>query len=150
MLNSCEVLSKSFQQLNKQELYRILFLRIQVFCVEQECAYQDIDGCDKISQHIFFENQGQVIAYARVIPPKDGICHIGRVVVSKEFRNHKLASKIMQASIKYCQNHYPKDIIEISAQSYLTDFYKKLGFISMGKYYLEDDIPHELMQITPF
>ncbi|MCF6287978.1 MAG: GNAT family N-acetyltransferase [Proteobacteria bacterium] len=141
--------NKSFAQLNKQELYSILQLRIQVFCVEQNCPYQDIDGLDQISQHFYIADGDKIIAYARVIPPQDNVCHIGRVVVAEDFRDNKLASKIMQSCIKYCQNHYCHSIIAISAQSYLRDFYHKLGFTSMGKHYLEDDIPHELMQISP-
>jgi ElaA protein len=147
MLKSTEILYKSFQELNTKELYAILALRMEVFCVEQNCPYQDADGLDFKSQHVYIGEENEVIAYARVMPPEQGKCHIGRIVVAQKSRGKKLATKIINACIQYCKKHYPQGIIEISAQSYLTDYYQSLGFKSTGKFYLEDDIPHEQMQI---
>ncbi len=148
MLKSTDILCKSFQELSSQELYAILALRMQVFCVEQNCPYQDADGLDFKSQHFIIGDENEVFAYARVIPPEQGKCHIGRIVVAQKSRGQKLATKIINTCIQYCKNHYPQTIIEISAQSYLTDYYQSLGFKSTGKFYLEDDIPHEQMQIS--
>ena len=148
MLKSTNIETKSFQELNSKELYAILALRMEVFCVEQDCPYQDADGMDFICQHFLIVSNNKLAAYARVIPPQaDGKCHIGRIVVAKEMRSQKLATKIIKSCIKYCQNTYPSMTIEISAQSYLTDYYQSLGFKSTQKFYLEDDIPHEQMQI---
>ncbi len=135
---------KSFNELTSHQLYEIISLRMKVFCVEQECPYQDADGEDYEAIHVFIEEDNKVISYARVIPSTDGLYSIGRVVVDASFRSHGLAKKIMNCSIKYCLDHQAK--IVISAQSYLKGFYLSLGFISLSEYYLEDDIPHEKMQ----
>jgi len=147
MLNSQQVISKSYKELSKAELYAILSLRIQVFCVEQNCPYQDIDFQDQKSQHVFIQKDQYLCAYARIIPDENHVFHIGRVVVDKKFRGDKLATLIMKNCINYCQNQHPNSCIEISAQSYLNAFYQALGFKSTGKYYQEDDIPHEQMQL---
>lgn len=147
MLKSSSILIKSFQQLNKAELYAILALRMEVFCVEQSCPYQDVDGLDEAAQHFFIFDNNDVIAYARVLPAHENKCHIGRIVVKKKYRGLKLATKLIKSCIEYCKKQYTNIPIEISAQSYLTDYYQSLGFKSMGKFYLEDDIPHEQMQI---
>lgn len=144
-MNSCAVISKDFDVLSKAELYAILALRVQVFCVEQNCPYQDLDNQDQQAQHVFIKDNGIIMAYARIIKGKQGVYHIGRVVVDKRYRNQGLATVIMQACIDELKNK--AKIIELSAQSYLTEFYKGLGFKSTGEYYLEDDIPHEKMQL---
>ena len=131
---------KSFDELTKEELYAILALRIEVFCVEQECPYQDVDGQDQDAQHVFINDGDIIIAYARIIKGRNHY-HIGRVVVNPSYRKKGLARIIMKACIAQLENQ----IIEISAQSYLSDFYQNLGFKNTGKYYLEDDIPHEQM-----
>ncbi len=147
MLNSFSIINKPFSDLTSQEIYSILALRIQVFCVEQQCAYQDIDGLDQTAHHFYCAQGDAIVAYARIIPANNKTCYIGRIVVAKNFRNNKLATKIIKACINYCQKHFPQNTIEISAQSYLSDYYQSLGFKSTGKFYLEDDIPHEQMQI---
>jgi len=150
MLNSSQVLAKSFDELTKIELYSILALRVQVFCVEQNCPYQDLDNRDQQSQHIFIKDVDIIAAYARIIGTDDNVFHIGRVVVNENYRKHGLATIIMQSCIDGIQNNNhskEKTTIVISAQSYLTGFYQDLGFKSTGKFYLEDDIPHEQMQI---
>jgi len=147
MLNSYELISKTFDELTKIELYAILALRIQVFCVEQNCPYQDIDNQDQDATHVFIKEGNNMTAYARIIKETDNIFHIGRVVVKQSQRKYGLATKVMAHCIETINQH-EKVTIFISAQSYLKDFYKKLGFKNTGKYYLEDDIPHEQMQIT--
>ena len=147
ILSNFQIKTSSFEQLSKQELYAILALRVEVFCVEQDCPYQDVDGVDFVCQHFTVFHESELAAYARVIPPDTSICYIGRIVVAKKYRGQKLATKLIETCINYCKNNYSNNIIEISAQSYLTDYYQSLGFKSTGKFYLEDDIPHEQMQI---
>jgi ElaA protein len=142
---SDQVNSKSFNELTKAELYAILALRIEVFCVEQNCPYQDADGQDQEAQHVFIKSEKSIMAYARILKDKDNPNkqHIGRVVVNPNYRRKGLAKHIMQACIDEIESH--TTVIEISAQSYLSHFYQGLGFKNTGKYYLEDDIPHEQM-----
>lgn len=149
MLNSFQVLSKSFDELTKSELYIILALRMQVFCVEQNCPYQDLDNQDQEAIHVFIKDADAIAAYARIINGNENVCHISRVVVNETHRKHGLATIIMNSCIDTIQSMNTgkeQATIVISAQSYLKDFYKKLGFTNTGKYYLEDDIPHEQMQ----
>ena len=142
---------KSFSQLNTAELYQILKLRIDVFCVEQDCPYPDLDDLDQKAWHVFDVNdEGAVVAYARILPP--GLSYpedasIGRVATAAQARAHGLGITLMEAAIGFCQSEYPDHAISISAQSYLHRFYRNLGFVSTGEYYLEDDIPHQHMRL---
>jgi len=140
---SDQVKIKSFDELTKVELYSILALRIEVFCVEQECPYQDVDGQDHNAQHVFINDEETIAAYARIIKGHNNDYHIGRVVVNPKYRKKGLATIIMKACFAELKNR--TQFIEISAQSYLSEFYKSLGFKNTEKYYLEDDIPHEQM-----
>ena len=144
MLKSYSVATKNFKELTKTELYAILALRVEVFCVEQNCPYQDIDGLDRDALHVFIHDKEHIFAYARIIKENKDTCHIGRVVVSPDSRKQHLATKIMHTCIKEIKKTAAKRI-EISAQSYLTDFYQGIGFQNTGKYYLEDEIPHQQM-----
>lgn len=141
-LNQIQI--KTFNELSSQQLYEILRLRMKVFCVEQNCPYQDADGMDYQAIHVFIEKENQIKAYARIIISDNRQHSIGRVVVDDKFRGEGLAKAIMKTGINYCLQH--KANITLSAQSYLKEFYQSLGFKSLGEYYLEDDIPHEKMQ----
>lgn len=144
-MNSDSIQIKSFDELTKDELYSIIALRMQVFCVEQNCPYQDLDNLDQGSTHVFFKDDTYISAYARII--QDGaICHIGRVVVNPDYRSKGLATSLMESCLEHIVANNMGTVI-ISAQSYLQNFYKKLGFKNTGKYYLEDDIPHEEMEL---
>lgn len=150
-----EVIFKSFNSLTKAELYEILRLRAGVFVVEQDCAYQDIDNKDQKAVHAFISNKNSgIIAYARLFKAKDYAEEpsIGRVVTNRAFRNKGLANKLMEASIDYMKNNWKVSTIELSAQNYILDFYRKLGFKPVGKSYLEDGIPHTrmLLKTTEF
>ncbi len=139
----------SFAELTADQLYQILQLRCAVFVLEQQCPYQELDGLDQQSLHLFQASQsGEVFAYARILPPglssADDIS-IGRVVVSKERRKDQIGQALMQAAMTAALDRYPGHRIKISAQTYLTQFYLNLGFVSTGKYYLEDQIPHQEM-----
>lgn len=138
---------KSFSDLTKEELYNILSLRSEVFIVEQNCAYQDIDQKDQFALHVFIKKNNQIIAYTRIFKPNDYFKYssIGRVVVLKKERASKIGSQIMSFSIKKIEEIFNETKIKISAQKYLINFYKKLGFITIGEEYLEDGIPHITM-----
>ena len=138
---------KSFKELTKQELYSLLKLRAEVFVVEQNCIYQDIDGKDEKALHILGFKNDKLIAYTRVFKPGDYFenASIGRVLVIKNERHLKYGNRIMKQSIQAIKNNYNETTIKISAQCYLNNFYNNLGFIAVGTQYLEDGIPHILM-----
>ena len=138
---------KKFSELSIEELYQILRLRSEVFVVEQDCVYQDLDNKDQISVHIFTKEKNEIVAYTRIFKSGDYYKNpsIGRVVVSKKNRGKELGKKIMIYSIDYIQENLKGDKIELSAQKYLDKFYKDLDFYKIGEDYLEDGIPHQRM-----
>ena len=138
---------KTFKQLTNIELYEILQLRSEVFVVEQDCVYQDIDGNDEKGLHIIGTKEGEIVAYTRCFKPGDYFkeASIGRVVVKKSQRKYKYGNDIMNASVEAIKNHYNTNLIKISAQCYLDKFYNNLGFKAIGEGYLEDGIPHIAM-----
>ena len=142
-----DITTKTFQELTTQELYDILQLRSEVFVVEQDCVYQDIDGKDQKALHVLGYKNNVVVAYTRIFKPGDYFekASIGRVVVSKKERQHKYGYDIMEASIQAIKEHYNETNIKISAQCYLNKFYNNLGFKAIGEDYLEDGIPHIAM-----
>ena len=141
------VVIKKFNDLSTIELYEILQLRSEVFVVEQDCVYQDIDGNDQKALHIIGTVENKIIAYTRCFGPGDYFkeASIGRVVVKESQRKFKRGNQIMNSSIKAINNHYKTKIIKISAQCYLNKFYTNLQFKPIGEKYLEDGIPHIAM-----
>ena len=141
------IVTKIFTELDKEELYQILRLRSEVFVVEQDCVYQDIDNKDQIATHLFYKKEEEIIGYTRIFKKGDYYENpsIGRVVVSKNKRGKDLGKEIMLESMKYIKNNIKGEKIELSAQVYLDNFYKELGFYSKGEEYLEDGIPHQRM-----
>lgn len=138
---------KTFNQLTIHELYSLLQLRSEVFVVEQDCVYQDIDGKDKKALHVLGYKNEKLVAYTRIFKPGDYFdnASIGRVVVAEYERKHKYGYVIMEASIKAVEQYYNIKTITISAQVYLKRFYNNLGFLEVGETYLEDGIPHVKM-----
>ena len=139
-----KVTFKFFSELTTQELYQILQLRSEVFVVEQNCVYQDIDGKDQKAIHVFGVIQNKIVAYTRCFKPGEYFkeASIGRVVVKKNERKLKRGNQIMIHSIKVIERYYNTKTIIISAQSHLKNFYNNLGFYGVGIEYLEDGIPH--------
>lgn len=139
--------TKTFQELTKDELYTILRLRAEIFVVEQNCPYQDVDNKDQKALHILGYKNEQLIAYTRLFKPNDyfKFSSIGRVVVAQKERKHKYGYDLMNVSIEVIKSHFNETKIAISAQVYLKKFYHNLGFIQQGDDYLEDDIPHIYM-----
>lgn len=142
-----EITTKTFQELTTKELYDLLQLRVEIFCVEQNCVYQDLDGKDEKALHVIGKKDNKIIAYTRVFKPGDYFkeASIGRVVVSKVERQHKYGYDIMEASIKAVIDYFKVTTIKLSAQTYLRKFYNNLGFEEIGEEYLEDGIPHIAM-----
>ncbi|WP_299250487.1 GNAT family N-acetyltransferase [uncultured Lacinutrix sp.] len=139
-----EIKVKTFQELTTTELYNLLQLRSEVFVVEQDCVYQDIDGKDQKALHVIGYKNNKIVSYTRLFKPGDyfNLSSIGRVVVDKNERQYKYGYNIMEASIKAIEEHYNTTEIKISAQCYLKRFYNNLNFFEIGEEYLEDGIPH--------
>jgi len=135
---------KRFNELSTQELYTVLQLRAEVFVVEQDCVYQDLDNKDLDAYHVLGVLDTKIVAYARIFKPGDYFLEssIGRIVVKKEFRKFQYGYQLVQNSILFIENNLQQNTILISAQSYLTKFYNSLGFTQVGEEYLEDGIPH--------
>ena len=138
----CEL--KKFDELTASELYGILQLRSEVFVVEQDCVYQDLDDKDRCAYHLFLKDNGLIIAVLRILPENVSYDEmaIGRVVVKKRYRNHGIARKMMVKAMDFIANDLAKSKIRLSGQSYLTDFYTDLGFRKVSEEYLEDGISH--------
>lgn len=141
-----EVFVKKFDELSACELYEILKLRSEVFVVEQNCVYLDLDDKDKSAWHVWISSGDEVVACARVLDVnvsyKDSLS-IGRVV--SKYRGVGLGSAVMEAAIEVALQKYGKLSITISAQKYATEFYEKFGFKVSSEPYLEDDILHVKM-----
>lgn len=142
-----ETTIKKFEALTTNELYAILKLRSEVFVVEQDCVYQDLDDKDKKALHVIGWFDSTIVAYTRVfdINLYFDEASIGRVVVNQKYRSKGFGKDIMEASIIAIKSHYNQTKIKISAQTYLIKFYNELGFKERGKPYLEDGIPHTVM-----
>jgi ElaA protein len=135
---------KKFDELTNTELYAIIQLRSEVFVVEQNCVYLDLDNSDQQSFHLFTTNNNIIAAYCRIIPP--GIHYneasIGRVITAPTERKNGFGKLLMQEAIVQCKNLYPKSSIKIGAQFYLKSFYENLGFTQISEIYDEDGIDH--------
>jgi ElaA protein len=135
---------KSFEDLSTNQLYDLLKLRSEIFVVEQNCVYLDIDGKDKLALHLFGEFDGKIVAYSRLF--KAGIsfdnASIGRVVVDANYRDRKWGHDLMREAISGIKSNFGETKITIGAQLYLKKFYESHGFIQTSEMYLEDDIPH--------
>lgn len=138
---------KSFEQLSTTDLYEILKLRSAVFVVEQTCPYQDIDGGDYESLHVYYEEEGQLLAYLRLYLQDEETmtARIGRVISAQ--RGVGLGAKILSAGIEAAKEQLHAQHIFIEAQSYAIGFYEKAGFAVCGEEFLEDGIPHVPMML---
>ncbi|MCF6360382.1 MAG: GNAT family N-acetyltransferase [Cyclobacteriaceae bacterium] len=138
---------KIFDSLTLTELYSILKLRVDVFVVEQNCPYPELDGEDEEAIHLFIEDDGEIASYLRIIinQPKT---RVGRVVTHKNSRGKNLSSKLMQEAMVYISKHFSNKIVMLSAQEHLQQFYSKFGFSPVSEVYLEDGIPHVDMEFN--
>ncbi len=139
-----EVDVKGLDDLSPRDLYAMLKMRIDVFVVEQKCAFPEMDGKDPEALHLRLLAGNELLASTRIIAPKgkDDPVYIGRVVVSPEHRGKRLGDKVMMESIAACERLFRGHPIALSAQSHLQKFYASFGFETVSEEYLEDDIPH--------
>ena len=137
-----KIFIKDFQQLSLDELYSIIKLRVAVFIVEQKCPYEDLDGKDQESIHIWFEENGIIQAYLRVMDRgiENEHVSIGRVISIK--RRCGLGSRILQEGIKVAQERFNAQHIYLEAQTYARTLYEKQGFRQVSEEFLLDGIPH--------
>lgn len=141
---------KTFNELSPQDIYSILQLRSEVFVVEQNCVYQDIDDKDQYALHLLLKKDDYLIGYSRIFKAGDYFkeASIGRVLVKKQDRNNRNGSLLMELSIKAIKDYFKENTVKISAQTYLKKFYNELGFDPIGEEYLEDGIPHIAMLLN--
>ena len=136
---------KSFKELSQEELYEALKIRAEIFVVEQNCPYNDLDNKDHIAKHVLGKEGEKIVAYSRIFKEGDfykGHASIGRILISGEKRKKKIGNELVEKSINYCKENFPGAEIKISAQFHLKSFYQKAGFVYKGETYLEDGIPH--------
>jgi len=140
---------KKFTDFSIEELYSVLNLRADVFVVEQESIYLDLDFKDQKALHILGYRGDKLVCYSRIFKSK--VCYdlasIGRVVVAKDYRKYGYGHDLVEFSIKCIENEYQEFDIHISGQLYLKKFYESHGFVAIGEEYLEDQIPHIAMEL---
>lgn len=143
-----QIFSKRFDKLTPEELYKLLALRSQVFVVEQNCVYQDLDGRDDKAWHMWLEDEDGIQAYLRILDP--GVVHedcaIGRVLCLKRRKGY--ASKLLSAALDLIQEKTLSDSFYLEAQEYAKSLYENLGFKQTSEPFLEDGIPHVSMQLS--
>ena len=141
--NLSPVIIKTFHELDKEELYKFMQLRIEVFIVEQDCPYQDLDDLDAVGKHLWIEEDGVVLTYLRLNPPETRFKEpsLGRIVTKGIARNRGLAEALIVKALEIIDKEYKMNT-RISAQSYLEEYYSKFGFTKCSDEYLEDNIPH--------
>ena len=135
---------KRFEEFGTTELYYLLAARNEVFVVEQRCIYQDLDGLDFTAHHLCAMGDHGLVAYLRLLPP--GGLHaepaIGRVMTVSAARGDGLGRKLLVRGIHGCRKYFPGQVLRVSAQSHLEEFYKSLGFVTVSPVYDDDGIPH--------
>ena len=142
---------KPFSDLTLSELYEILRLRSEIFVVEQNCVYNDLDGLDIQAFHVIITTGGTIIATARILPSGSRFpqVSIGRVVVHRDYRGRDFGRIVMRNAIQFAISKWSPAEIKISAQLYLKKFYEDLGFTTATEIYDEDGIPHIGMIYSP-
>jgi ElaA protein len=134
---------KRFEELTVQELYEILKIRVAVFVVEQNCPYQEIDGKDTSSLHVFLREGGAIKAYLRVVPKGvtfEDVVSIGRVLTTERGKGY--GGRILLEGIKAARELLGGDTLKIEAQTYAKGYYEKAGFRQSSEEFMEDGIPH--------
>lgn len=133
-----------FDALSVPELYELLQLRTEVFAVEQNCAFQDMDGADAQAAHLMGRRDGQLLAYARCFPAgiKFAEASIGRVVVCRQARGTGLGHELIERAMSAVCNLWGRQAIRIGAQAHLEQYYRGHGFVDANRRYIEDGIPH--------
>lgn len=141
---------KTFQQLSTDELYKILKVRSEVFVVEQDCVYLDIDGHDQSAYHLYKEENGEIIAYSRIFASGEFLeeASIGRVIVIEKYRKIGLGKELLKEALTFLRDQLKESTVKIIAQNYLRKFYSSFGFEAISDVYIYDALPHVDMLIT--
>lgn len=137
-------IKKTYDELTKSELYTILKKRVEIFVVEQDCPYPEIDGQDPECLHIWLEDEGEMMAYCRIVPPSEEGEHysIGRVLITEPYRLKGYARQMMNYAIEVLFQEVGVEKISLHGQEHLRHFYGSFGFDEVSDVYLEDGIPH--------
>ena len=141
------LVAKYFEELTTSELYEILRARAEIFVVEQNCVYQDLDGVDYRSLHVYYEEDGRIIAYLRAFEKEDmeNTVQMGRVLSIEH--GIGLGGKILKDGLKIISEKMNPKSIYIEAQCYAVGYYEKVGFEVCSEEFLEDGIPHVQMKL---
>jgi len=142
-----ELKVKHYKELTTDELHDIYRYRVAVFVVEQNCPYQEVDGNDKVSYHLWLEDKGEIVAYLRVLPAGTTFedVSIGRMICTR--RRQGLATQLLEEGIKLAVAKFQAERITIEAQVYARSLYEKVGFVQTSDPFLEDGIPHIMMTL---
>ena len=140
-----ELIVRHFRELNIDELYSILKLRVSVFVVEQNCPYMEVDDADQNALHVYLRDDDGIQAYLRIMDksPSRPYVSIGRVIAVK--RRCGLGTRILCEAIRLAKEVFGAEQIYLEAQSYAREFYAKQGFVQISEEFLEDGIPHVRM-----
>jgi ElaA protein len=143
-------LLKAFEELTALESMRIYQLRQQVFMLEQECLYPDIDGVDPSCSHLLGMQEEELISYLRIVPPGHHFKEpaLGRIIVTPENRGGDLGPELIRTGIQLCRKIFPSKAISIEAQFPLQTYYEQFGFVALGPVYQVDNIPHIHMKLV--
>lgn len=142
-----DIIFKKLTELTATQLFEALKLRQDIFCIEQNCLYPDLDDTDHTAIQVLALQGDQCLATARIYQASNNTVHIGRIAVDKKQRNTGLGNTLVHECIKYCEQKIKNTSIEISAQLHLLKYYNKLGFKELEPSYFEDGIPHIKMRI---
>ena len=142
---------QTYDELTKEELYKIIQLRVNVFIVEQQTCYEDLDHHDQNSIHISYVKDEKIFAYTRLLPPgeKFEMASLGRVITSQEVRGTGLGKEMIQLALDTIEKTWPGSEVFIQAQEYLKNFYGSFGFKPVSKPYIYDSLPHLDMLYKP-
>ena len=140
-----------YEELTKEDLYKIIQLRVNVFIVEQQTCYEDLDNHDQNSIHISYVRDGKIFAYTRLLPPgeKFEMASLGRVITSQEARGTGLGKEMIQLALDTIEKTWPGSEVFIQAQNYLKNFYSSFGFEAVSEPYIYDSLPHLDMLYKP-
>lgn len=135
---------KNFHELTTAELYQIIQHRVNIFIVEQQSIYEDLDDHDQNSLHIIYQEKGEIVAYARLLPPGEKYEEVsfGRVVVAREKRGTGLGKELVAFTMQQAKGRWATTNIFIEAQNYLKRFYEEFGFVATSEPYELDNVPH--------
>lgn len=142
---------RPFDALTLIELHDLMKLRVDVFVVEQACAYAELDGQDRTALHLLGHNAAaELVAYARILPPQtDGLPHLGRIIVRASDRNKGIATTLMHYALEALQDHHGSTRSALAAQAHLEAFYARFGYVRNSENYDWDGIPHvDMVRMT--